>query len=751
MGDAMEHNKGFNGNIERTIQDSTSSWVPQTSELARKPNIVMIVLDDVGYSQLGCYGADIETPALDSLAADGLRYANFHVTPLCSPTRTCLLTGRNHHSVGMGRVAEMDNGFPNTRGFVARDAANLAEILRPQGYQTLAAGKWHLAAIDDTSPAGPYDHWPLQRGFDRFYGFLAGETNQWNPELVLGNERVEAPRRSGYHLSEDIVDRACLWLRQLASADPDKPFFLYLTFAAGHSPHHVPRRYADKYRGRFDEGWDVARQRILDRQRASGLLPPDQQLAPRNPGVQLWDDLDGDEQRLAARMEEVFAGFIDHTDVQIGRLLEQLDVLGKRDDSMVLAISDNGASSEGGPHGTYDHQRARNGLPSSVADNLEHLDDMGGPLTYNHYPFGWAMAGNTPFKRYKGNTYAGGVRAPLLLRWPSGIAARGETRRQFYHVVDVMPTVLDVLGLQLPSHVGGIEQIPLHGVSMAHTFESNDAETQKDTQYFETIGQRGIWHRGWKAVTFHQRGTDFATDPWELYHLDEDMAEINNLASEHPDKLAELIDLWWQEAERYGVLPLDDMAGRTGIGWKPDDRNRWVLYQDAVLPHFYRAAPRVRGLSHRIIARIDRESTEHDGVIIADGGRFGGWCIYVRGNRMHYTTNNFGERSRVSSHVAIPPGPATLRADVVRTGKDEGLVRFYVNDEPAGEGLLSPFRAGYFVNEPLDVGRDSQTPVDDVYASPYPFGGRIVDVTIEVAGREVVDEDVLLDQLMGSQ
>lgn len=324
----------------------------------------------------------------------------------------------------------------------------------------------------------------------------AGETNQWHPELISGNEHIAAPDRDGYHLSEDIVDTACLWLRQLISADPDKPFFLYLAFAAGHSPHHVPREFADKYRGCFDDGWDAARNRILARQRETGLLPPDQQLAPRNPGVQVWDELSTEEKRVASRMEEVFAGFMDHTDVQIGRLLKQIDDLGKRDDSLVVALSDNGASSEGGPHGTYDHQRARNGLSTSLADNASRLDDMGGPLTYNHYPFGWAMAGNTPFKRYKGNTYAGGVRAPLLIRWPGGISAAGETRRQFYHVVDVMPTILEIMDIDLPKTVNGIEQMALHGVSMAHTFEDDTADTRKQTQYFETIGQRAVWHEG---------------------------------------------------------------------------------------------------------------------------------------------------------------------------------------------------------------------------------------------------------------
>ncbi len=747
----MEHSKRFTGRIGKTLSDSTSSWEESASGLRRKPNIVMIVLDDVGYSNFGCYGGDIDTPALDGLAEGGLQYTNFHVTPLCSPTRTCLLTGRNHHSLGMGRVAEMDNGFPNTRGFAARDAANLAEILRPQGYQTLAAGKWHLVAIDDTSPAGPYSHWPLQRGFDRFFGFLPGETSQWHPELILGNERVQQPDREGYHLSEDIVDHSCRWLRQLASADPDKPFFLYVAFGAGHSPHHAPPEYIEKYRGRFDDGWDAARQRTIERQRASGLMASDQELAPRNPGVQVWDELDADEKRVAARFQEAFAGFVDHADVQIGRLLKQLGELGKDDDTIVLAIADNGASAEGGPHGSYDQQRSRNGLRTSVAENLERLDDIGGPLTNNQYPFGWAMAGNTPFKRYKGNTYGGGVRAPLLLRWPVGIPARGEMRRQFYHVVDVTPTILDILGLDLPARVGGVEQIPLHGVSMAHTFGEDDAQTYKETQYFETIGQRGIWHRGWKAVTFHRPGSDFGSDPWELYNLDVDIAERNDLSAEDPQRLEDLISLWWQEAERYGVLPLDDMAGRTGIGWKPDDRSRWVLYQDAVLPHFYRSGPRVLGLSHRITARIERESTRKSGVVISDGGRFGGWCIYVHGNRMHYTTNAFCERCRVSSRLALPPGPVTLRADVVRTGNAEGRVRLFVNEGPAGEGRLGPFRWGNFVNEPLTVGFESQTPVDDVYEPPFTFDGRIVDVVIETVGKDVVDEGVLLDQLMGSQ
>ena len=432
----------------------------------QRPDIVMIVLDDVGYADFGCYGSDIKTPALDSLAADGLRYANFHVTPLCSPTRTCLLTGRNHHSVGMGRVAEMVNGFPNTRGFASREAANLAEMLRPHGYQTLAAGKWHLGSIHETSPAGPYDHWPLQRGFDRFHGSMPGETNQWNPELVTGNERVEPPRREGYHLSEDIVDQSCKWLQQLVSADPDRPFFLYVVFAAGHSPHHVPVAYVNKYRGRFDGGWDKARERILARQRASGLLPPDQRLAPRNPGVQVWDELDADEKRLAARLMEVYAGFLDHADEQIARLIAQIDALGKREDTIVIAISDNGASPLGGPHGTYDHQRPRNGIGYQRRGELGASRRHGRTpdLDLQPLPVRLGHGRQYPVQAIQGPHLRGRCSRSATHPWPDGIRAKGETRRQFYHVVDITPTLVDLLGVPLPAQVNGVEQIPLHGL-----------------------------------------------------------------------------------------------------------------------------------------------------------------------------------------------------------------------------------------------------------------------------------------------
>ena len=746
----MEHDKNFNGSIARTTKDSTASWTPNATSLKRSPNIVMVVLDDIGYSQLGCYGSDISTPALDSLATDGLRYANFHVTPLCSPTRACLLTGRNHHSVGVGRVVESTNGYPNTRGFVSREAANLAEILRPQGYQTLAAGKWHLASCDETSPAGPYDHWPLQRGFDRFYGFLAGETNQWNPELIMGNERIEQPSKGGYHLSEGIVDESCRWLRQLASADPDKPFFLYAAFAAGHSPHHVPKSFADKYQGMFDDGWDAARDRILARQKASGLLPKDQRLAPRNPGVQVWDELSAEEKKVCTRFEEVFAGFMEHCDVQIARLLAQLDALGKRDDTIVIAMSDNGAAALGGPLGSYDHQRARGGIRPTVKENLARLDDLGGPDNYGIYPFGWAMAGNTPFKRYKGNTYAGGIRAPLIIRWPAGIKEKGKTRRQFYHAVDVTPTLLDLIGLPLPDQVNGIGQMPLHGTSMANTLNDNEADTRKKVQYFETTGHRAIWHEGWKAVTFHTRGDDFETEQWELYHLDEDMAEIDNLAEQHPERLKEMIELWWQEAEQHGVLPLDDMSGINGAGWWPEPKNHWVLYQDAVLPHHFKAGPRLLGVSHRITARVER-ATNEKGVIISDGGRFGGWSLFIQDNQLHYAVNLYGDCGRATATKEIPLGKTTVRIDVLKTGDQEGRVRFYIDDQPAGEETLTQFHKYNFTNEPLEVGRDSQTPVDSSYTSPNVFTGKIVDVVIDAVGEDVVDQNTALEELMGSQ
>tara|TARA_A100001011_G_scaffold222689_1_gene230643 strand:+ start:386 stop:2518 length:2133 start_codon:yes stop_codon:yes gene_type:complete len=710
----------------------------------------MIVLDDVGYSQLGCYGGDIETPAMDSLAAEGLRYANFHVTPLCSTTRACLLTGRNHHSVGVGRVVESTNGYPNTRGFISKEAANLAEILGTQGYQNLAAGKWHLASCDDTSPAGPYDHWPLQSGFDRFYGYLSGETNQWNPELILGNERIEPPSYENYHLSEGIISESCRWLRQLVSADPNKPFFLYTAFAAGHSPHHVPRNFADKYKGQFNDGWDAARERILDRQKSSGLLPPNQILAPRNPGVQIWEDLTPEEKKVCARFQEVFSGFIDHCDSQIGKLLAQLDALGKRENTIVIALSDNGAASLGGPLGSYDHQRSRGGYPPSNNENMMRLNDLGGPENYSIYPFGWAMAGNTPFKRYKGNTYAGGIRAPLIIRWPEGIKAKGEIRRQFYHAVDLTPTLLELIGLPLPKYVNGFEQMPLHGTSMTSSLKDNQVSTQKKVQYFETTGHRAIWSEGWKAVTFHNKGDDFETEVWELYYLDDDMAEIDNLADQYPEKLNELINLWWHEAEQYGVLPLDDMSGMNGSGWWPEQKKSWTLYQDAVIPHHFKAGPRLFGISHRIKVRLVHSAAD-DGVIVSDGGKFGGWTLFIHQRRLHYTANYYGDSDRVSTLEAIPNGSLSIRVEVIRTDVQEGRVRLYVNDRPAGEGSLTRFRQYNFTNEPLEVGRDSQTPVDQLYQSPNIFPGAIKDVVIETASNVIVDQNTAFEELMGSQ
>ena len=749
----LEHERGFSGTIRRTIHESDASWSDEPR--ADRPNIVVIVLDDVGYSQLGCYGSSIDTPALDRIADRGLRYSNFHVTPLCSPTRACLLTGRNHHAIGMGRVAEMENGFPNTAGFIAREAGTLAEMLKPSGYRTMCVGKWHLVLSTMQTSAGPYDHWPLQRGFERFYGFLFGETSQWNPELFLGNERIDAPAtgESGedYHLSEAIVDRANLWLRQLVSADDDAPFFLYVAFAAAHSPHHVPAPYADKYRGRFDDGWDIERERILSRQRASGLLPEDQQLAPRNANVQPWDDLDDPERRAYARMQEVFAGFLDHADVQIGRLLDELERLGKLDDTLVIAISDNGASAEGGASGTFDHTRRRNGIRETVGDIIPRLDDLGGPQVMNHYPRGWAMAGNTPFKRYKSHTHSGGVRAPLLISWPKGLTAQGETRRQFCHVVDLAPTILDLAGVEAPDSINGIEQMPIHGVSLRPTLEYADAPSPKTTQYFEMVGNRAIWHQGWKAVTFHEPGANYDAEPWELYYLNEDIAELNDLARQEPGRLADLVDLWWREAEHYGVLPLDDFSGGHQLRLQRPGPGRWVFQQGAVLPHFFRRGPFLLGSSHRIEARIERDRTSQGGVILADGGRFGGIALYIHHNRLCYTTNAFGQHSRVISDAAIPIGPATLRADVVRSGEGEATVQMFINDAPAGGGSLIHFEDRNYVNEPLEVGRDGQTPVDDRYNAPYEFQGKLLEVTIDSASRAIEDPQALLDDLMRSQ
>ena len=476
---------------------------------------MFIVLDDVGFSDLGCYGSEISTPRIDALASNGVRYTSFHVTSMCSPTRACLLTGRNAHAVGMGIIAEWSSGFPGYRGRVTNRAAMIPEVLRDHGYSAYAVGKWHLTNIADYGAAGPHRDWPLSRGFARWYGFHGALTDQWNPELYRDNRPIRLEPRGDYHLSNDLVDHAIADIRDHATSAPQRPFLLYLAFGACHWPHHVPRPYIEKYRGRYRVGWDAIRTERLDRQKALGVVPRGTRLAPLNPGVSSWEALDGNVRRLCERLQETYAGFLEHTDCEIGRLIDQLDWLGCLDNTLIVLLSDNGASAEGGPTGAINlrkHMVYEEELPEI---GLSRLDDIGGERSFNHYPTGWAQASNTPLKWYKKDTHGGGIRAPLIVHWPQRIKSAGAIRPQFHHVIDVAPTLYEVLGIEVPTQYQGVPQLPIHGISMAYTFNS-DAPTRKDMQHFELLGDRAIWYRGWKAVARHPKGTDFEADQWEL-------------------------------------------------------------------------------------------------------------------------------------------------------------------------------------------------------------------------------------------
>ena len=541
----------FEGVIGRTAQDSSPSPLQSARPAPGSPNIVYIVLDDTGFGDLGCYGSSASTPSIDSLAEGGLLFNNFQSKAVCSPTRASLLTGRNAQSVGMKELPGRDQGYPHTRGRVTAAAANIAQILSRSGYSTFAAGKWHLVPREDMTPAGDRTHWPLQKGFDRFHGFLSGWTDQYKPNLVVDNQAVPAPERPGYHFSEDIVDQAITMLEAQLDADAEKPFFLYLAFGATHAPIQVPNRYIEKYKGAFDEGWDAVRERRYRRQLELGIIPSGTKLPPRNPGDPAWSDLSQVERRVYARFMEAYAGFTEHTDDQIGRLLAFLKANDQFDNTLVVLISDNGGAPEAGVKGNF----ARSyGDRTTVEEMYERLDELGGPGTQPLYPRPWAMASSAPFKYYKLWPFNGGVRTPMIVSWPARIRRTG-VREQFVDVIDITPTVLDHLGIKAPQVFNGVCQMPLHGKSLRAVFNDPAAPAPRDTQFFELWGSRGIYHKGWKAVAFHTPGTDFEADHWELYHVEVDFTETDDLASRHPEKLRELRDLWWAEADKYGALP----------------------------------------------------------------------------------------------------------------------------------------------------------------------------------------------------
>ncbi len=732
----LEGEPGFGGVIGRTYRESTPWWPEPVRATEGAPNVVFVVLDDVGFAHLRCYGSDIETPTMDRLAAGGLRYTNFHTTAMCSPTRACLLTGRNHHAAGVGAVAEYAVGFPGYQGFLTKRAATLAEILGPRGYSTFAVGKWHLMPLRDATAAGPFDYWPTRRGFDRWYGFPGGYTDQWYPELYEDDHGVEPPAtpEEGYHLSEDLVDRAIGFVRDQQAVAPERPFFLYVAFGAAHWPHQVPREFVEKYRGRYDDGWDGAREAWLARQIELGIVPPGTELAPRDPDVPAWETLTPDEQRLAARHMEVYAGFLDHTDSQLGRLVAFLEQLGRLDDTLLVLLSDNGASDEGGRLGcvnVYKGYSARIEEPPALG--LAALDRLGDPTTNPHYPTGWAQAGNTPLKWYKKDVHGGGVRDPLIVHWPARVTDRGGLRTQYHHVVDVAPTVLELLGIEAPAEVGGVPQLPIHGTSMAYTLDAPDAPPRKRTQYYEMLGDRALWHDGWKAVARHSRGADFEADRWELYHLAEDYAEARDLATERPEKLHELVERWWTEAGRYGALPLDDRdAERTLIGGRRAPRRSFTYYPGMARIERW-ITPNVTNRSYTIMADVEIPAGGAEGVLLAAGGHFGGYVLLLKDGRLVHEYNFGEERYVLTSERPIGPGRHSLAFAFEKTGQFRGQGTLTIDGEQAATGELPRTWPINPATAALHCGRDGGSPVSEAYRPPFAFTGTLHRVVVELA------------------
>ncbi|MFN0084651.1 MAG: arylsulfatase [Blastocatellia bacterium] len=721
--------------IGRTYKESRPSWEPLPQAPKGAPNVIYLVLDDVGYAQLGSYGSQILTPNLDRLAAGGLRYTNFHTTALCSPSRAALLTGHNHHSNHLGVIAEYATGYPGYDGRMPKSQATIAEILKQSGYSTFYVGKWHLTNFDEYSNAGPFERWPLGMGFERFYGFVGGETNQWFPHLASDNHNIETPTRPDYHLTEDLTERAIRLITEQKQVNSDKPFFLNLAYGAAHAPLHAPKRYIEMYKGKFDKGWDKVREETLARQKQMGIVHAGTVLPPRNPDIKAWDELTNDQRRLYARFQEVFAGFLTHTDEHIGRLISFLEETGQLDNTIFIVVSDNGASQEGRLTGSFNEALYFNQIPDNEALNMKLIDEMGGPMTYPHYPMGWAMAGNTPFRMYKQNTHGGGNTDPFIIHWPRGIKDKGAIRTQYHHLIDVTPMVLEAIGLKQPQTINGVAQRPFDGGSMLYSLNDASARSRRETQYFEMLGHRAIYHNGWKAVAWHERNTDFERDKWELYKVDEDFNETNDLAAKHPEKLREMIERWWSEAGKYNVLPLDDRGVVRSTEQVSNNRPlTMAAYHPGAIQTPRSSTPNFRNRSFCLTADVELPAGGAEGVLLALGGRFAGFSLFVQNNRLQFVYNYFGlERYSVVASEAISPGSARLRMDFTSTGNNQGTVALFVNDRKVGEGAVPrtvPLTFG--LSEGLTAGRDPSTPVTESYQAPFAFTGKLKKVVMEV-------------------
>ncbi len=768
----------WKGTVNLDIRDSVPDWEPylQPQAPADAPNILMIVWDDVGYGAMDVFGGPIETPTMQRIADMGIRYSNFHTTALCSPTRSSLLTGRNATSNNMACITEASAGFPGLSARIPFENGFISEVLNDRGWNTYAIGKWHLTPGEETDMSSWKGRWPLGRGFERYYGFLGGETNQWYPDIVYDNHPMDQPYRpdEGYHLSRDIADRAIEFVRDSKMIAPEKPWFMYFCPGCAHAPHHVFKEWADKYRGRFDEGYEKIREQILKNQKKMGLLPENTRLSPINPHgepatagpdgqpwpaldfVPPWDSLNEDEKRLFIRMAEVYAGFVTYTDAQVGRILDYLEESGQLENTIIVVVSDNGASAEGGPSGSFNENKFFNNVPDTVEANLPHIDELGGPGAYNHYCTGWAWAFDTPFpywKRFAG--YEGGIADMCLVAWPRGISARGEIRHQYIHAVDIVPTLYDLLGIEPPKVLKGYTQSPIEGESFRASFDDPGAPG-RETQFYAMLGQRAIYHQGWLANTVHPPLSgwgNYGHDVWELYNLKEDRAQMQDLADEKRDVLELLKGLWFYYAGVYNGMPLDDRSALEIISTprpQPSEpRNRYVYYPGtAEVPES--VAVNIRGRSYAIAAGAVIDGPEAQGVLFAHGGVGGGHSLYIADGRLHYVYNWLGDAiQKISSSSTVPAGRHVFTAEFARDGADPdtgsavGTLMLYIDMKKVGEGRIRT-QPGFFAltGDGLCVGRDSGSPVSPDYSAPFAFtGGTIERVVIDVSGERYVDHE----------
>ncbi|MDP1866103.1 MAG: arylsulfatase [Bradyrhizobium sp.] len=747
-------NGSFGGTIGKTIAGSKPWWPDAPKPPAGAPNILVVLFDDVGFSDFGCYGSPIRTPTIDAIAAEGLRYSGFHTTAMCSTTRAALLTGRNHHSVGVGCLANFDSGYPGYRGKIAREAGTLAEMLRAHAYRNYMVGKWHVTPLTESGATGPFDGWPLGRGFDRFYGFLDAETDQFAPELVSDNTHIDPPgsHADGYHLTSDLVDQSIRFIADHIADRPDLPWLTWVALGACHAPHQAPADIIKSYDQTFAHGWDIEREQRMARQMAIGIVPRGTRMPARNDGVKAWEEHSADERRLFTRLQSAFAGMLDHADRHLARLIGFLDTAGTRDNTLILVLSDNGASQEGGPFGFVNAMGPYNFRPEPIAEKVRRIDDIGGPDSHSNFPHGWAMASNTPLRRYKQNTHGGGIRDPFVMSWPRRIAAKGELRHQFVHASDLVPTLLDLIGITAPPVIGGVAQMPIEGESFARSITDASAPSKPSSQYFEMFGHRGLWHGGWKAVSYHPPGTPFENDTWELFHLDGDFSEVDDLAAKQPEQLAEMIRLWWSEAEKHNVLPLDDrFAARfaENAARFQGARNHFVFH--AGMGHVPTdVAPDVRSRSYTIEAHVEIEAAGAEGVLIAHGDATSGYSLYIKDGFLVHDLNIGGGHEIVRSCRQVLTGAHRLGVHVERVVREAAPARgsrtgvsaytLLIDGEPVGS-LQTPQGFNNFISwSGLDIGRDRSSPVSH-YEAPFEFTGRLLRVTVAMHNDQKLDGD----------